>query len=285
MPGSYALVTPARNEARTLATTIDAVAGQVHRPLAWIVVDDGSADATAEVVGGRLDELPFLRLVRLPDRGYDAVGGGVVEAFGAGLSRLDIEVDYLGKLDADIALPATHFAHLLERLDGDPRLGIASGRDWVERADGRLAAEPRQRFHPIGCARVYRRRVYEEIGPPVASLGWDTVEVIRAHLCGYSTRHFADLPVRHLRLHGGRGPLPEGVRRRGRAAYVLGYSPLYFALRVLHAAAVERPRPRHALWLLAGYVAAARARAPAIVTAEERRWLRRFQRRRLLGLG
>jgi hypothetical protein len=47
---------------------------------------------------------------------------------------------------------------------------------------------------------------------------------------------------------------------------------------------VQPPRPRLALWLAAGWIGAAREHAPAIVTAEERRWLRRFQRRRLLGL-
>ena len=44
------LITPARNEEKNLERTISAVIAQSVRPVKWIIINDGSADATAEIV-------------------------------------------------------------------------------------------------------------------------------------------------------------------------------------------------------------------------------------------
>ena len=87
---AYALITPARNEASRIAITIKSVAEQTHPPARWIIVDDGSTDGTAEIVEKYLPHLPYLRLLRRRDRGFDAVGGGVVSTFNDGLRSIDV---------------------------------------------------------------------------------------------------------------------------------------------------------------------------------------------------
>ena len=47
----YLLVTPARNEARNLADVADSIVTQTLLPSAWVIVDDGSTDGTAMVIG------------------------------------------------------------------------------------------------------------------------------------------------------------------------------------------------------------------------------------------
>jgi len=47
---AYAVVTPARDEARFLELTIRSVIAQPVRPLRWIIVSDGSTDGTVEIV-------------------------------------------------------------------------------------------------------------------------------------------------------------------------------------------------------------------------------------------
>src|SRR5262245_56598386 len=46
----YLLVTPARNEEQHLEQTILAVLAQTVRPVKWIIVNDGSTDATAKII-------------------------------------------------------------------------------------------------------------------------------------------------------------------------------------------------------------------------------------------
>jgi poly-beta-1,6-N-acetyl-D-glucosamine synthase len=281
-PSPYSIITPARNEADRIGLTIAAVAAQTHPPSRWIVVDDGSSDETATIVEAEMRRLPFLRLVRRGDRGFDAVGGGVVAAFNDGLAALDVKVPYFGKLDADIEVNADYYERLVRILDAEPKLGIASGQNYLRGEDGALRIERHLPFHPVGGARLYRSEAFDDIGGLTQSPGWDSHDVLRARMHGWETRTYDELEVVHVRQMGTRGALRDGVRRRGRAAYLLGYSRLYMAARIGWYAVTEKPRVRHAWWMLQGYMQAALKREQRIVSAEEMRWYRRFQVRSLL---
>ena len=144
--------------------------------------------------------------------------------------------------------------------------------------------EPHASFHPVGGARLYRWHVFTAIGGLVASPGWDSLDILRAGRLGYATHNFADLQAVHLRPMGTRGSLREAVLRQGRVSHLLGYSRLYFAARIA-AHSLRAPVLRRGWWLLRGYLAARRTGESHITTPHETRWLRRFQRRRLFGLG
>ena len=45
-PPSYALISPVRDEARHIRRTLEAIVAQTHLPSEWVIVDDGSTDAT-----------------------------------------------------------------------------------------------------------------------------------------------------------------------------------------------------------------------------------------------
>jgi glycosyltransferase involved in cell wall biosynthesis len=283
-PGSYALVTPARNEAEHIRETCESVKAQKLKPLRWIVVDDGSTDGTADIVRKYQRQMAFLRVIERLDRGYDAVGGGVVEAFYTGLRELDVGTSYIGKLDADITLDSDYYEQLIALMDVKENLGIASGQNYVRDSNGSLRIERRLPFHPVGGARLYRTHVFQEIGGLVKAAGWDTLDIVRTRMRGYDTRNYDDLRVVHLRALGTRGALRDGVLRRGRSAYLLGYSKLYFAARVGYFALTQRPRPLHAWWLLRGYLEVALKHEPPIASKAEREWLRHYQLRRLARL-
>ncbi len=51
MIGPYVVVTPARNEADHIGRTVASMLQQTVRPQRWVIVDDGSSDDTAGVVG------------------------------------------------------------------------------------------------------------------------------------------------------------------------------------------------------------------------------------------
>ena len=65
---NYVLVTPVRNEERTIEKTIEAVISQTVRPVEWVIASDGSTDATHDIVRGHLLKHPWIRLLELPQR-------------------------------------------------------------------------------------------------------------------------------------------------------------------------------------------------------------------------
>ena len=47
---SYVLITPARDEEAFIGRTLESVVSQTKLPVRWVIVDDGSADRTPEIV-------------------------------------------------------------------------------------------------------------------------------------------------------------------------------------------------------------------------------------------
>ena len=62
----YVLVTPARNEERFIAKTLESMVAQTMPPERWVIVDDGSTDKTSEIVQRYAGAYPWIQLVRLP---------------------------------------------------------------------------------------------------------------------------------------------------------------------------------------------------------------------------
>ncbi len=74
---SITLVTPSFNQASYLERTIRSVIDQDYPALDWIIVDAMSTDGTAAILE-RYRHLPFLRIIREPDRGQtDAINKGL----------------------------------------------------------------------------------------------------------------------------------------------------------------------------------------------------------------
>ena len=60
----YVLITPARNEERFIAKTLDSMVAQTLLPERWVIVDDGSTDRTAELVQSYSKRFPWIELVQ-----------------------------------------------------------------------------------------------------------------------------------------------------------------------------------------------------------------------------
>ena len=119
---TISIVIPAKNEAGNLPMLLDgigaALAGRDHEVL---VVDDGSTDATAEIVRARMAAHPNLRLIRHDVSGGQsaAVHSGVLAARGA----------IVCTLDADGQNPPAELPKLLAPLlaPGAERIGLVAG--------------------------------------------------------------------------------------------------------------------------------------------------------------
>src|SRR3977135_451997 len=229
----YLLISPCRDEAKYLRRTLDSVSAQSVPPALWVVVDDGSTDETLSILEEYARRLPYLRVVRRTDRGRRQVGPGVIEAFYAGLETVRLEdFDYLCKLDMDLDLPVGYFELLMQRMEGDPRIGTTSGKPWfVHPRSGALVSEGCGDEMSVGMTKFYRVACFQEIGGFVRQVMWDGIDCHRARMLGWIAESVDDDGLRFVHL------LPQGASHKGvwtgrvRAGfgqYFMGTAPLYY---------------------------------------------------------
>jgi biofilm PGA synthesis N-glycosyltransferase PgaC len=281
----YCLITPCRDEAAYLPSTLETVAAQTIPPALWVVVDDGSTDATPAILEEAARQHAFLRVVRRDDRGARLVGPGVIDAFCEGLSYVDLDdFDFVCKLDGDLELPPRYFERAMERMDADPYLGNLSGKLYERLSNGRLWEERTGDENAVGPAKLYRVECFREIGGFVREVGWDGID---GHMCRMSgwiaaSVHDPELQIVHLRPMGSsHKSIHVGRRRWGRGKYFMGSAPYY----VLASAVYRSMEPP---WLLGGvnlawgYLQAALDAHPRYRNPELQRRLRRFELDQLL---
>ena len=280
------LITPVRNEAATLERTIASVAAQTLRPTRWIIVDDGSKDQTPTILDIARRAHSWIQVVRREDRGIRSVGKGVIEAFYDGLDAVEVEYDFVGKLDGDLEFSASYLEHLMAYFRADPQLAAASGTVFCERK-GELVEEFSMIDEMVaGCFKLYRKDAFDRIGGFVRAVMWDGIDFHRARMCGFRTRNLADPELRivHLRQMGSshRGIL-RGRLRWGEGQWFMGSSFVYVIASGLNRMR-ERPFVVGGLLIIAGYLRGALLRRPRYEDLEFRRELRRWQSARLSNL-
>src|SRR5215469_6889271 len=122
---TYVLITPARNEEKFIEKLIHSVASQTVLPVKWVIVNDGSTDATASIISGYLPKHDWIELLNLPshrDRSFAAK----VFAVNAGLERVKkLDYEVLGNLDSDVSFDRDYLEFLMKKFQEDPELGVA----------------------------------------------------------------------------------------------------------------------------------------------------------------
>ncbi|MEM1300099.1 MAG: glycosyltransferase family A protein [Pseudomonadota bacterium] len=228
----YCLISPCRNEQDYMRRTLDSVVAQTHRPALWIIVDDGSTDATPAILAEYTSAHEWIRVVAKPDRGHRAVGPGVIEAFYFGLDQIDLDgFDALCKLDLDLDLPPGYFAGLITRMEANPRIGSCSGKPYYRGTDGRLHSERAGDEMSAGMTKFYRTRCFREIGGFVREVMWDGIDCHKARQLGWIACSWdvPELRFEHLRAMGSsQAGILNGRRRHGFGQYYMGSDPWYF---------------------------------------------------------
>jgi biofilm PGA synthesis N-glycosyltransferase PgaC len=281
--GDYCLISPARNEAEYIRETLDSVLSQTVLPKRWIIIDDGSTDATPQILAEYAAKNNLIEVHSRADRGRRALGGGVVDVFNQGLEVLgDDPAEFVCKLDVDLILPPRYFERLLEEMARDERLGSVSGKPYFRAGDvsGELKSERIGDDVSAGMTKFYRRAFLDDIGGLVRGLIWDGIDCYRGRMLGWRSKSIEDPELRfiHLRPMGSsdKGIL-TGRRRLGEGYWFLGAEPLF----VLASAAYRlkhKPAVIGSLATLQGYAKAWLKRMPRYEDPAFRRYLRRYHR-------
>lgn len=281
----YCLITPCRNEAQFIRTTLETTCAQTALPALWVIVDDGSTDETPAILQEFADRHPFIRIVRRADRGRRAVGPGVIEAFYDGLARVDLDAfDYVTKFDGDLELPPRYFERSMERMEADSRLGNVSGKLFERLADGRLFEERTGDENAVGPVKFYRVACFKHIGGFVREVAWDGIDGHICRLNGWIAQSVDDPEMRIIHLRP-MGSSQENIRvgrvRWGRGKYFMG-SAWYYILASAVYRSLEPPYLYGGIGIMWGYLRALFTGHPRYENPAYRRYLRRFERSQLL---
>jgi glycosyltransferase involved in cell wall biosynthesis len=278
----YVLITPARNEEAFIKKTIESVISQTHKPLKWVIVDDGSTDGTPDIVARYSIPYPWITLLQMPKR-RDRNFAGKVHAFNVGLECVQgMPVELIGNLDADISFGRDHFAFLTARFVEDPLLGIAgtayTQEGWDSMED---SFEGEASVH--GACQLFRRECFLAIGgycvSPAGGVDW--IAVTTARMKGWKTRNYPQRRFRHHRTMGTAERSQVGALfDYGKKDYFLGGSVIWELFRAGYRM-TKRPVLLGGVALLAGYCWAAAMRLRRPVSQDLVRFHRGEQMKRL----
>jgi len=279
----YVLITPARNESAFIECTLQSVIAQTVRPERWVIVDDGSTDATPEIVERFAKQHPWIELARRPQRA-DRSFAGKAHAVNAGLERVKgIPFEVMGNLDADVSFEPDYMAFVLAKFAADPKLGVG-GTPFTEVGGYDSTRDSFEGENYVaGPCQLFRWTCWQEIGGYMANKagGVDWIAVMTARMKGWTVTAF---PEKRFHHHRSMGTAQRGIHASmfsyGEKDYYLGGSPVWQLFRCTYRMA-KRPYLTGGLALLAGYLSAAARRMPRAVSPELMRFHRAEQMKKL----
>ncbi len=255
MKHRYVIVTPARNEEKHIERTLTSVISQTKLPVKWVIVSDGSIDRTDSIVAGYARKYPFISLIRTVDQGK-ASFASKARAFCLGKNQLkSIDYEFIGNLDADISFDVDYYARIIAKFKRDQTLGLIGG-IIIEQTQGENHPQRISMNSVAGAIQIFRKQCFERIGGylPLEYGGIDAAAEIMVRMHGWKVKTFPNIealhhrPIdteKHGRLHA---RLREGIR-----FYLLGYHPIFFAVRSLYRA-MEKPYIVGSILRLWGYL-------------------------------
>jgi poly-beta-1,6-N-acetyl-D-glucosamine synthase len=280
--GKYALITPAKNEAKFIEQTIASVIAQTLKPEKWVIVDDGSADDTAAIVEKYLRAHEFIRLIKISGA-RNRLFSNKANAFKAGLQQLAGEdYAYIGNLDADITLPPEYYENVIDGFERDPRLGIAGGIVYTKFRN-RFVTGDSAPDSVAGAIQLFRRECFEQIGGylPLRRGGIDAAAEIMARMTGWTVRKDPNNKVYENRQTGSAtsGTL-AACFNMGIRFHSLGYSPVFYAVRSIYKM-TESPAVIGSLIAVLGFISAGLLQYPISLPADAVSYLRAEQMAKL----
>jgi glycosyltransferase involved in cell wall biosynthesis len=228
----YSLVTPCKNEEKSLPKLAESIVNQTLTPNLWVIVNDNSTDKTSEILKDLEKKYNWIIVITLDGTKRD-LGFHYAKVCSEGLSFLldksyieKIPIEYIGLIDADMILENSFFEKIIDKFEKDPHLGIASGSAAYYDGD-KLVNEIGRENLPNGGLRVWRRECFMETGGFPISYSPDSVSNVLAILRGWETKKFVDIVGIQTRRTSSAEGLWKGFKTRGKSDYYRGYHPLY----------------------------------------------------------
>ncbi len=213
----YVIITPAKDEEKYIAKTIESIVKQTHKPKEYIIVDDGSIDNTPIIINEFTKHYSWIKLIQLPTKhNKREEGSKIVQAFYEGYKKITFNnYIFIVKLDADIILPENYFSEIAKQFNENSNLGLCGGQieNFINNKWIKEIAAP---YHLRGAIKTYRKECFDDIGGLKSTLGWDGLDEMTALYKGWEI-NVLDLWVKQQR------PTNEAYNKTS-LYYRLGYA-------------------------------------------------------------
>ncbi len=239
MSNSVLVVIPCRDEEATIARTLDSLLGQAVAPAAIVVVDDGSIDATPEILARYSDSSPRVTTLRIDREGGRESGGGIAQAVSLGLSKQALsDYAFIAKFDADLEFPPHYIEACLAAFAADAKLGLVGGQCTIQREGEWVLEKMADLDHVRGALKLYRGEAFETMGGIQHCIGWDTIDEHALRFHGWKVAVLPELHVRQYRPTNTATDPHRMAEKIGRSLYNMRASPAVLAVSLLKRASV-----------------------------------------------
>ncbi|GEN77375.1 glycosyltransferase family 2 protein [Chryseobacterium hagamense] len=198
----FLIIIPAHNEENNLPFTLGSLLRQSHADFKAVVVNDGSTDATSEVIGRYTGTDSRFTAIHLGKSAHQP-GSKVVNAFNNGLHTQDIdEFDIICKFDADIILPENYLKTVTKAFQEHPEYGLVGGLLYVEKGGQWVYEGNSNKHHVRGPMKAYRKECFIQMKGIRETLGWDNIDAILLENLGWKEVVLPELHVRLIKVKG-----------------------------------------------------------------------------------
>jgi len=280
----YVLITAARNEEALIENTIKCVISQTLKPILWIIVSDDSTDRTDEIVQNYADKYDFITLLR-NNKTENRNFASKVYAVNLAISKINVDYDFIGILDADITFEPNYYEMILREFEKDPKLGLAGG-EFYDIINGKKFRVIKSSMSVRGGIQLFRKECFAQIGKftPLKNGGEDVVTEVTARMNGWEVKSFDHLMLEHHRVTGTGGwSVYEAKFKEGILAHSMGYHPFFQIFKSFHRLK-DRPYIISGILLFTGYIWAIISGNKRKVSKEFIKFIRKEQLNRMKGL-
>lgn len=254
-PAAVSVIVPVYNGERYLPECIDSVLGQTFRDLELVLVDDGSADASARICDEAAQKDARVHVIHKANGGLMAAWmQGVRESCGAYISFLDcddwLETDHLEKMTAALDRNSSsrqiicggyvierEWNHTREKAGSCAEPGVYEGERLTRQIKDRLLGNEHRTVILSRCMKLFSRQVLMDnmhFGNPAIRMGEDVNVTVPMFLDADRVTILRDNYDYHYRFVA--------------ASMVHGYDPgmqgnMHLLLRTLHLVMEEKAYP------------------------------------------
>ncbi|PKD16472.1 glycosyl transferase family 2 [Salegentibacter salinarum] len=269
------IIIPAYNEAEFIGETLQSLINQSFQAEKIVVVDDGSSDATPDIVTRFAAKHPEISLVKNTSEGIHLPGSKVINAFNTGLDSLDDSFDIICKFDADLIFPKDYLEKIMLHFEENSKIGMLGGFCEIQKKGEWILENLTGKDHIRGALKAYRKSCFKDIGGLKPAMGWDTVDELLAQYHGWEIKTDDSLRVKHLKPTG-KNYSKTSKYKQGTAFYRLRYG---IVISVIASAKLAfNKRDLGYFWdCIIGFLRAKNEKRPYLVNKDEGRFIRNLR--------